>query len=68
MMIYGHLLDGNVFDVSPITGKELIKKVWTDDFAIPPQSMTFDTSTKDGKRVRIIVPFDDKSDSYAVID
>jgi len=68
MMIYGHLVDGNYFEVSPITGKELIKRVWTDDFAMPPQTMTFDTSTTDGKRVRIIVPFSDDTESYAVID
>jgi hypothetical protein len=67
MMIYGFLKDGNMFEVSPITGKELIKKIWTDDFAMPPESLILDTQTESGERVRIYIPFDDTNESYATI-
>ena len=67
MMIYGWLKDGEMFNVSTITGKELIHNVWTDDYAMPPQSMVFDAKTKDGQRVRIFVPFSDTGESYAEI-
>lgn len=66
-MIYGFLEDGNTFEVSPISGKELIEKVWTDDFAMPPRYLIFDTATKDGQRVRVIVPFNDSGESYAIL-
>jgi hypothetical protein len=67
MMIYGFLKDGNEFSVSPITGKELIHKVYTDDYAMPPDDLIFDTQTKDGQRVRIVVPFSNTEKSYAII-
>jgi hypothetical protein len=67
MMVYGFLKDGNPFQVSPISGKELIKKIWTDDFSIPPESLVLDTKTENGERVRIVIPFDDTNESYAII-
>ena len=65
--IYGHLIDGNVFDVSPITGEELIKRIWTDDFGVPPQNLIIETRTKNGERIEKLIPFDDKSESFATI-
>ena len=67
MMIYGYLKDGNMYDVTPITGEELIKKVYTDDYAMPPNNLVFDSATKDGIRVRIVVPFSKAEGSYAII-
>ncbi len=67
MMIYGHLIDGNTFSVSPIDGETLIKKVWTDDFGVPPEALIFDASTESGERVRIVVPFSKTQESYAII-
>jgi hypothetical protein len=67
MMIYGWLEDNNSFSVSPISGKELIHKLWTDDYAMPPKSLIFTAKTADGKKVTIIVPFSDTESSYAEI-
>jgi hypothetical protein len=68
MMIYGRIKDGDHFQISPITGKELIERIWTNDYAMPPENVVFDTKTKNGERVRIVVPFDDTNESYAIID
>lgn len=68
MYIYGHLVDGTPFDTGLVTGKDLIKKIWTDDYAVPPQSMVLNTKTKDGKIVKVIIPFSDNQEAYAEID
>jgi hypothetical protein len=69
MMVYGFLKDGNEFSVSPISGKELIERIWTDDYTIPPESLILQVKTKDGqKNIRIVIPFDETAESYAILD
>jgi hypothetical protein len=68
MMVYVFLKGGNKFPVSSISGKELIKKIWTDDYSMPPESLVLDTKTENGERVRTVIPFDGTNESYAIIE
>lgn len=67
LMVYGFLKDGKSFQVSPITGRELIEKIWTDDYVMPPESLILDTKTQTGEQVRMVIPFDYTNESYTVI-
>lgn len=62
-MVYGFLKVGDTFQVSPITGRELIEKIWTDDYVMPPESLILDTKTQGGEQVRMVIPFDYTNES-----
>ncbi len=60
------LEDGNCQTISPINGKDFIKRL-ENDFAMPPKYMNIEARLEGNKWVRIMVPFNDYGEAIGKI-
>lgn len=59
LKIYLSLVDGSILPMDFSTGRELIHEMVSDDFGAPPKSLIFEISTKEGKIIKIAIPYSD---------
>lgn len=68
LRMYLPLVDGGQYPLEFTTGKELIEELISDDWGAPPRFLVIESSTGDGKQVRIAIPFDQSSAASATIE
>ena len=56
------LWDGNE------TGKAFIHRMFTDDWGPPPLSVVIEADTDDGRKVSILIPYDDTGDALGYVE
>ena len=66
LKIFLPLVDGSSLPLDFSSGKDIIHKLISDDFGIPPTSLIFEANTKDGKIFKIVIPYNDE-DTVSVI-
>ena len=64
------LVNGELQDIfcGDVSGKEVVHELITDDFGPPPKSMDITVTTESGKKVKLVVPYDDDSNVVVLID
>jgi hypothetical protein len=61
------LVDGEWLPIEFENGRELIHRIWGDDFAAPPVSLIIEANSESGKKVRIVVPYDDRDRAHVEV-
>ncbi len=70
LKIYLPAVDGTAYVLQDETDncKEAIHTLFTDDFAAPPRSMIIQITTKSGKIVKVLIPYDESEQASIKID
>lgn len=68
LKIRAHLVDDSIIDFDFDTGRELINTLFSDDWAAPPRSISFEATSESGKIVSINIPYGDDNTVFISID
>jgi hypothetical protein len=60
LRIFAPLVNGEQFELADcLTGRDLVKGVFQNHWAAPPQALVIEASDKEGRVIRIVIPYDD---------
>lgn len=64
------LVDGSEYVYSPeyASGKDFINSVVTDDWGPPPRHMIIESTTSDGRPLRIVIPYSTTEGISVIVD
>jgi hypothetical protein len=67
--IYLQLVNGDSRPLQFGSGRELIERLFGDDFGPPPVNLVLEARTQGGRTVRVLVPYDDvTAEAHVSID
>ena len=60
LRIFAPLVNGEQFELADcLTGRDLVKGVFQNNWTAPPQALVIEASDKEGRVIRIVIPYDD---------
>jgi hypothetical protein len=60
LRIFAPLINGEQFELADcLTGRDLVKGVFQNNWTAPPQALVIEASDKEGRVIRIVIPYDD---------
>ncbi len=54
------LVDGSLLPIEFENGRDLIHRIWGDDFGAPPRALEIEAVSQSGEIVKIVVPYDER--------
>ncbi|PYR30479.1 MAG: hypothetical protein DMF92_08560 [Acidobacteria bacterium] len=60
LRIYAPLVNGEQFELADcVTGRDLVRGAFQNNWTAPPQALVIEASDKEGRVIRIVIPYDD---------
>ena len=64
LRIFAPLVNGEQFELADcVTGRDLVRGVFQNNWTAPPQALVIEASDKEGRVIRIVIPYDDSETS-----
>jgi len=68
LRIFAPLVNGEQFELADcLTGRDLVKGVFQSNWTAPPQALVIEASDKDGRVIRIVIPYDDSETALITV-